>query len=331
MTLLPNILSAKPASQLLLLQSSSGQSSLSIVRRLIRQRRTLLFSFLYEFEASEDLEIHNYLHHVPGYGSLWLELKAQILRIVRSKAGQSIDVVIDSVDTIASDAESDSETFLFLHELFSIVAQDKSSRLILHLCTPSSILPLLADTSFSPSLVHLIAHPPVILTHIAAELSTLPPPAGDDAKFWAVFLPIQEREYETDHLVFGAKGEGIGNPSEFVVEVIVRAKDLSGRRKGVERVLEGWNGSPCELNELQSLKGLWKKTGAGPSTAPLDPAQNLSFNLNLTPSQQASRAKIPLPYAHEGKSIANAPPAIFYDPDSADDLDDDDPDEDLDI
>jgi elongator complex protein 5 len=58
---------------------------------------------------------------------------------------------------------------------------------------------------------------------------------------------------------------------------------------------------------------------------------------------------VPLPYAHEGqlsllflsashverdrkgKSIINVRGAIFYDPDSADDIDDDDPDEDLDI
>lgn len=81
-----------------------------------------------------------------------------------------------------------------------------------------------------------------------------------------------------------------------------------------------------------------------------DPTQNLSFNLNLTPEQQRSRAQVPLPYAHEGMSPpvawlhvadvkptgkpagqTHAPAAILYDPDSADDLDDDDPDEDLDI
>lgn len=82
-----------------------------------------------------------------------------------------------------------------------------------------------------------------------------------------------------------------------------------------------------------------------------DPTQNLSFNLNLTSSQQQSRAQVPLPYAHEGEfkkplkhnrhlNICEtgqptkkqpAPITIFYDPDSADDIDDDDPDEDLDI
>jgi elongator complex protein 5 len=38
---------------------------------------------------------------------------------------------------------------------------------------------------------------------------------------------------------------------------------------------------------------------------------------------------VPLPYAH--KDAAQSSGAILYDPDSADDIDDDDPDEDLDI
>jgi len=40
---------------------------------------------------------------------------------------------------------------------------------------------------------------------------------------------------------------------------------------------------------------------------------------------------VPLPYAHKGDSEKDASGAILYDPDSADDIDDDDPDEDLDI
>jgi len=83
-----------------------------------------------------------------------------------------------------------------------------------------------------------------------------------------------------------------------------------------------------------------------------DPTQNLSFNLSLSESQQRSRAEVPLPYAHEGLTshIEYIPlvclfnctgqridmarsntGVIFYDPDSADDIDDDDPDDDLDI
>lgn len=80
----------------------------------------------------------------------------------------------------------------------------------------------------------------------------------------------------------------------------------------------------------------------------------MSFNLTLTASQQHSRAQVPLPYSHDGEvictvttrlsltsglssgngSLNKAPGSsavILYDPDSADDIDDDDPDEDLDI
>lgn len=82
-----------------------------------------------------------------------------------------------------------------------------------------------------------------------------------------------------------------------------------------------------------------------------DPTQNLTFNLSLTDSQQKSRSQVPLPYEHSGRhtfivyaqfqarlmsGFQGGPPPpqsgqILYDPDSADDFDDDDPDEDLDI
>jgi len=39
---------------------------------------------------------------------------------------------------------------------------------------------------------------------------------------------------------------------------------------------------------------------------------------------------VPLPYVHQGEDSRDQG-AIYYDPDSADDIDDDDPDEDLEI
>lgn len=138
---------------------------------------------------------------------------------------------------------------------------------------------LLIDTSFSTSLVHLTAHPPVLLTHIASAYLTPPPfsPSGDpspeDIKFWRVFLPLSERTHEVEALVFGAEGEGGGGGGlgdEFVVEVLVRNRSndrqiavASGsRRRGVERSLEGWNaakGGPVPLESLESLKSAFKK------------------------------------------------------------------------
>lgn len=86
-----------------------------------------------------------------------------------------------------------------------------------------------------------------------------PPPLSTPEKFWRVFLPIVERHYEAEKLVFGPNGDGFGG-QEFVVEILIRGADGSGRRRGVERMLEGWSGeAPCGLNVLVGLKGLWTR------------------------------------------------------------------------
>jgi len=43
-----------------------------------------------------------------------------------------------------------------------------------------------------------------------------------------------------------------------------------------------------------------------------NPTQNVPFNLNLTPSQQESRAQVPLPYVHEGKYHILCNPSRTY-------------------
>ncbi|KAF9326355.1 hypothetical protein BG006_010200 [Podila minutissima] len=58
-----------------------------------------------------------------------------------------------------------------------------------------------------------------------------------------------------------------------------------------------------------------------------DPAANLSFNLNLTQEQRQAKNDTVLPYLKTQESTG----AIYYEPDAADDFDDDDPDEDLTI
>ncbi|KAH9849810.1 hypothetical protein C2E23DRAFT_736577 [Lenzites betulinus] len=339
---------------LLLLQSSSAQTCLPILRAVVEhasertRETTVLFCFLYppssfleaSNESRENVRVFDRTGHVPGYGDEDEKmLKDVALEAVQSAPPGPITVVIDSVDTIFSDNGSPSETIRLLAELLALVrARGGTSRLVLHVVSPSPLLPLLTQTRFSPTLTQLIAHPTALLTHIAAAYSTPPPPLTAPEKFWGLFIPFSERAYESERLVFGAGGEGSGL-QEFAVEVLVRGPGADGaaRRRGVERVLEGWSpaqGGPCELRDLDGLQSLWSKKLV-PETwqsAP-DPTQNLSFNLNLTPEQQRSRAQVPLPYAHEGKPVeqARAPAAILYDPDSADDLDDDDPDEDLDI
>jgi elongator complex protein 5 len=88
-----------------------------------------------------------------------------------------------------------------------------------------------------------------------------PPPLSPDPKFWSVFIPISERIRDSERLVFGPAGQGSGHPSEIVVELIVR--EGTGRKRGVDRVLEGWSGKKsCELGELESLKDLMNKQKA---------------------------------------------------------------------
>lgn len=133
------------------------------------------------------------------------------------------------------------------------------SRLIAHILAPSPIIPLLTEVRLSSSLVHLKAHPPAVLAHLSTAYLTLPPPHSTPEKFWSVFTPLTERYHDCEKLVFGSDGEGSGG-SEIVVEIIVRSAGGNGRRRGVERVLEAWSSTgPCELQDLDTLKGLWSR------------------------------------------------------------------------
>ena len=68
-----------------------------------------------------------------------------------------------------------------------------------------------------------------------------------------------------------------------------------------------------------------------------DPAANLPFNLKLTDSEKMARSQVKLPYMlgkEEKAAQLDGPPGrgmIFYQPDDADDFDEEDPDDDLDI
>ncbi|KAG7099267.1 hypothetical protein E1B28_001128 [Marasmius oreades] len=302
--------------RLILLQSSFAQSSLPILRHLVSKnakRKTFLVCFLYppsslvDDSKSQDEKpvILDLLDLVPTYNDDWRGSQGQILTGLENEPDtSSIDVVIDSLDTLLSDIGSVQAVYAFLRSVLSLISsRSKPSRLILHLCIPCPLTPLLTSTSFFPSLAHLISHPPEILTHLAKEYLTFPPPISPEVKFWSVFIPLSERDHESERLVL--QGRGSGNPEEFVVEIILRGgSDASGRRKGVQRTLEGWNttkGYPMPLNKLTSLSDLWKRKSVE-ETAP-DPTQIMSFNLQLTPSQQEARAKVPLPYVLEGAFV----------------------------
>ncbi|EPT04276.1 hypothetical protein FOMPIDRAFT_1157338 [Fomitopsis schrenkii] len=330
-----------------LLQGSTAQSCLDVLRLSLRDAaskadgRTILFSLLYPPStlleqnqlSSDRLQVLDWTSNVPGYIENDFGISSGVLNVVQNAPPGPLTVVIDSVDTLHSDLGSLSETEKLLSFLLSAVNTRKGSRLIVHLHAPSPLTHIITSTRFSSTLTHIVAHPTSLILHLATAYLTPPPSLATPEKFWRVFIPVAERHYESDKLVFGSDGEGSGG-SECVMEVLTRGADGSGRRRGVERALEGWSGGrPCELASLGPLKALFVRRSAEEG-AP-DPTRSVSFNLSLTDEQQRTRAQVPLPYAHEGKpaSSPSVPPpaAILYDPDSADDLDDDDPDEDLDI
>ncbi|XP_055867965.1 elongator complex protein 5-like [Biomphalaria glabrata] len=61
----------------------------------------------------------------------------------------------------------------------------------------------------------------------------------------------------------------------------------------------------------------------------VDPLAKLSFNLSLTETEKEARSQVKLPYIKDIETEISS--RIIYQPDEADDIDDEDPDEDLDI
>ncbi|XP_072036292.1 elongator complex protein 5-like [Amphiura filiformis] len=67
-----------------------------------------------------------------------------------------------------------------------------------------------------------------------------------------------------------------------------------------------------------------------------DPTANLTFNLSLRESERKAKENVVLPYTSQQQSIQignnqRGTGQIYYEPDEADDIDDEDPDDDLDI
>jgi hypothetical protein len=181
------------------------------------------------------------------------------------------------------------------------------SRLILSISSESLLLPLLVHPSFSANLTHLILHSPLIVRHLAESFLTAPPPLSPPERFWALFGPAAARG-EGERLAFSSAG---GNDLwHGVVQVITRGSSSVSRARSVERTLEAWmvdklgNVRGLAWEDLPSLHDLKQRESIPQAKAEdrLDPTSLLAlpFNLSLTDAQALARAKVPLPYAHEG-------------------------------
>ncbi|KAF8332088.1 uncharacterized protein EI90DRAFT_3145553 [Cantharellus anzutake] len=294
---------------------------------------------------------------VPGYE--WEDPRPWLLEAVRNgliAPSGPVLVAIESIDNLSQDIGSVSQTYIFLRSLLALVVERPNpSRLIITLSSSSPLLPQLIPPSFSSTLTSVALHSPILIRHLAESYLTYPPPLCPPEKFWAMFSPAVARG-ESDQLAFSGiatqiLGKGIAydgrDPFSGIADVTIRGPSVSASARGssrvhraVERSLEGWmfdhesgnvkNIPWDQLPILQNMRSHTKVIGEGKVAGEHRDMNTLSFNLSLTDAQAAARAEVPLPYAHEGK-IPEGQGQIIYDPDSADDLDDDDPDEDLDI
>ncbi|XP_067411863.1 elongator complex protein 5 [Emydura macquarii macquarii] len=92
-----------------------------------------------------------------------------------------------------------------------------------------------------------------------------------------------------------------------------------------------------------ALKALGEPAGDAPPDedpdphSAADPTANLTFNLRLSDEERQAREGVPLPFhfsTQKKSSLLQAPAGlgkIYYEPDAADDLDEEDPDDDLDV
>lgn len=285
-----------------LIQSSSAQSALPVLRKILTDETDpiMLFCLLYspsslipEHQTNERVKVFDWTDKIPEYtqgyspstdmlnavnnGTYIQPLNVNDLTQTSGASG-SVTIVIDSLDTLNSDMESTSATYKLLSQIRSI----PSTRLIIHTVHPpitsasSPIFPIITQTSFSSALNHIIAHPTSLLLHISTNYLCPPPPLSPPPKFWAIFIPISERHSDTDKLTFGPSGSGNSiNGEELAVELLIRggSTDHGRKKRVVERTLQGWSTAKglCELKDLESLKILWSSSKSSTIKVTLGP------------------------------------------------------------
>ncbi|XP_045680193.1 elongator complex protein 5 isoform X3 [Phyllostomus hastatus] len=91
--------------------------------------------------------------------------------------------------------------------------------------------------------------------------------------------------------------------------------------------------------DLQGVSPLKSQPHPDPLTPPVDPTTHLTFNLHLSKKEKEAKDSLTLPFQFSSekqqallcRGLGQATSRIFYEPDAYDDLDQEDPDDDLDI
>lgn len=275
------------------------------------------------------------------------------------------------LSALSTSSPSSSANFTALRLIRDVLCRLSSapSRLTLLLPHTSPLLRDLSRASFSSTLTCLRLHPPAILDRHAEEHLVKPPETGDLAtpgnRSWSLMQRAEESW--VDVMAEGSSDWAVGTMGAgALVELTVR-KAHGGSSKGMTRSLEGlvvghrrrlfgrrWqelpdlgasvaaasSPTPNEGGSHQVAGASSREDNASTTASQQHPSQaDTSFNLGLTAEQLASRATVPIPYAYDGtsggagvtSSGGGGMPVILFEPGSEDDVDEDDPDEDLDF
>ncbi|KAK4687941.1 elongator complex protein 5, partial [Tremellales sp. Uapishka_1] len=292
-----------------------------VQRALSRHAPTVLISVLHPPDAyvtqeqlrNSSLKVLDLTDETPGFSSAPAkEIGSRILPFHEDlpPGGQ---VFIDAIDVLASDYSPPSTLRLVRTLLKQILASKPPSRLTLLLPSSSNFLPPLLSPSLSPTLTHLHAHPPSLISHLSEIYLQ---PVTSAPAFWMIIENCKTRGLGDD-LAF--RGESAVSPnwgrgdsrsqstSGAVVQVLVRK--AAGGTKGMSRSLEGLSVSTdglstTPLSSLLSINPTPRPSHSHLVTknAPADHTElNLPFNLTLTEEQKKQRGGVVLPYAHEGE------------------------------
>lgn len=315
--LLPTIISGTDTLKcpLLLIQYDLSQSPFSLLKHIVRESSSLvLLRAVYPASVFTDAAGDRVLD-VGIFDSMsdWMSgecanPKDRCIAAITSAPPGPLTVLIDSLDSIAEDMASPSFAAQLVRDILSALKSRASpTRLIIPLLTPSPTASQLR--SFNPR-IELRLHVPALLHHIEHDLLTPP----SNPRFWTLLVPLSAR-CEGQKLVQCTPNVH----GEVAVEIVCPS------RRGVLRTIEMWHDGRTRPVESQG------KPLPAEESHDNQIIGGLSFNLTLTEEQQSARSRVALPYAHTSQSQPAQSGDIIYDPDSADDFDEEDPDDDLDL
>jgi len=104
----------RPHQPLILVQSSTSQTCLPVLYSLIQPAKHRPNT------SSDSLKVFDYTGRIPGYDETH-DSRDEILAAVRSAPPGSLHVIVDSVDTLATDLASNSQTYKFIRSLLNII------------------------------------------------------------------------------------------------------------------------------------------------------------------------------------------------------------------